>query len=343
MLSETRHSETRTTGRAGGGSRITGYVLTWAALAACALGYLTVAAVRPDLLAVVLPVADRGYEDANGGQIASDFRDEMTTMRKWVNDLQHEMATAKSAIEAQSTESRVLAERITAAEQRLRATSEIRGGAGSAARQSAARANGQAASAPAEPDQAASPPMAIAEPPQTPAFERTIAAAIAQTPAAKPAEPAPAAAAPAEPPEPAPSPQAFVRSAPSVKILNPAPPSPMTTGSVAKPSPPSAPAPKFGVAKVTAPPPPPPERGIEIGNAESLDGLRTRWSQLAALNGTVLSNLAPRYLIAADGSASPFKLMAGPFKTTDEAVKACRALRTRGVTCKVGRYIGNAF
>jgi 2-polyprenyl-6-methoxyphenol hydroxylase-like FAD-dependent oxidoreductase len=84
-------------------------------------------------------------------------------------------------------------------------------------------------------------------------------------------------------------------------------------------------------------------RGIEIGNAESLDGLRSQWSQLTSRNGAVLGQLAPRYLIAADGSQSPFKLMAGPFKTTNEAVRACRALRARGVACKVGRYIGNAF
>jgi hypothetical protein len=348
MVSENRPAEARKPGRAHSGSRITGYLLTWAALAACALGYLTVAAARPDLLAIVLPVADRGYDGAGSLPNGSDVRDEMTTMRKWVNELQHEMAAAKSAIEAQTTESRVLAQRITAAEARLPGLRDIRTGSGNEPVPPPAQSANASSSAPAtEPDRLASAPPATApEPPPAPvastAFEKTIVAAIAEPPEAARSAPAPVAIAPPSPPPPAPQKSAS-RSAPSVKILNPVPSAQITTGSVVRPSPPPAPTPKFGAAKVTPPPPPAPVRGIEIGNAESLDGLRSQWSQLTSRNGAVLSQLAPRYLIAADGSQSPFKLMAGPFKTTNEAVRACRALRARGVACKVGRYIGNAF
>lgn len=99
----------------------------------------------------------------------------------------------------------------------------------------------------------------------------------------------------------------------------------------------------FGAPKVVVAAPATPT-GIEIGDAESLDGLRQSWSALSSGNTDVLRRLSARYRISSDASRDkPFTLLAGPFPTPAEARRACVALKARGVTCKVGDFTGNAM
>lgn len=99
----------------------------------------------------------------------------------------------------------------------------------------------------------------------------------------------------------------------------------------------------FGAPKVVVAAPSTPT-GIEIADAESLDGLRQSWSALSSGNTDVLRRLSARYRISSDASRDkPFTLLAGPFPTPAEARRACIALKARGVNCKVGDFTGNAM
>lgn len=137
-----------------------------------------------------------------------------------------------------------------------------------------------------------------------------------------------------------------------VRIVNSAPAapkaSPIVTGAIEGAKDRAAPAATgsgaaavaFGAPKVVAAVP---SSGIEIGAAESLDGLRESWATIANGNVDVLRRAAPRYRISADGRAKPFTLIAGPFATPAEASKACASLRARGVPCRVSEFSGSVM
>ena len=95
------------------------YLLSWVAVAAGGLAYLGVAAARPDLLSIILPVWEPSPEQVIAGRNGSDVADELATLRKWVHDLQHEVAATKSALNDQLQQSQVMAQRLTIAEDRL--------------------------------------------------------------------------------------------------------------------------------------------------------------------------------------------------------------------------------
>ncbi len=126
-----------------------------------------------------------------------------------------------------------------------------------------------------------------------------------------------------------------------VKVINPSnSASAITTGSVAAPRrPPPA---RFGAAKVSKPAVKGPV-GIVVGSGDSLDTLRLHWAALTTANGRLLTKLAPRYRISANGSGNPFTLLAGPFGTTRQAEQTCARLKARGIACQTGRYVGNAL
>lgn len=99
----------------------------------------------------------------------------------------------------------------------------------------------------------------------------------------------------------------------------------------------------FGAPKVVVAVPATPS-GIEIADSDSLDGLRQSWSALSGANTDVLRRLSARYRISGDASRNnPFTLLAGPFANPAEARKACAALKSRGVVCRVGDFAGNAM
>ena len=291
------------------------YLMSWVAFAAFGLGYIGVAATRPDLLGAILPIAEPQQDQIMAGRTAGDIADELATLRKWVNDLQHDLAAAKSSMHEQAAHTTAIVQRLAAAEDRLGPIREVR----SEGRPTVQRLpiRGQA---------------------PAPAATQPVAAAVQALPAGDPpqqrlVQPAP----PTTPAEPA----AFAN---TMKVLNSAS-APIATGSVPDAAPATAalaspPASPMKTAVVTPPRSGP--RAIEIGNSESLEGLRTKWGDLSGRNPE-LGDLAPRYRLTADGRQAPFTLLAGPFDTPDAAARTCDALKSKGVTCRVGAYTGNAF
>lgn len=276
------------------------YLISWVAVAAFGLGYIGVATTRPDLLGTILPLAEQQPDQASATRNAGDLAEEMVVLRKWINELQHELAATKSGVYEQTANTNAILLRLTAAEERLGALREVREPTpkGAVAKVlTRAQAPAQAAPAPGEPAQKTA---------QTQTQTQTWAPEVAAS------------------------------SLPNVRVVNPAT-TPITTGSVPEAASPAVPAAK-------APPPPVSPRAIEIGSAESLDGLRAKWGEIASRNADVLADAAPRYRLAADGRSAPFTLLAGPFETSADATRACNALRVKGVACRVGgAFTGNTF
>lgn len=278
------------------------YLASWVAVAALGLGYIALAATRPDVLGTILPLAE-AQPDQGSTRSTSHLADELTTLRRWLHELQHELAATKSTLQEQVIHSSTLLQRLAATEDKLSVLKEVR--------EPAAKSP---AATPRLPSRAQGPaltpaPVNVAE-----------AAAKAAPPSTAPALPS------AE----------LVANTGNVKVINaPTAAATIATGSVPEAVAPP-PAPSAPKAQASA-------RAIEIGSAESLDALRARWGDLTGRNGEVLAALAPRYRLAADGRAAPFTLLAGPFATSDDALRTCNTLRSRGVTCRVGAYSGNAF
>ena len=282
------------------------YLMSWVAVGAFGLGYIGVATTRPDLLGTILPLAEQPLDQASAGRQPGDLAEEMVVLRKWINDLQHELAATNSSLQEQAVHNSVVLQRIAANEERLGALREVREptGKGPAPKvQTRAQARVQAP----VPVQASAP---AAEAGQRPAQAQV------QTPTW--------------------APEVAGASNPTVRIMNSAS-VPITTGSVPDTTMPGSPAAKSTPLQVSP-------RAIEIGTAESLDGLRAKWGEIASRSGDVLADAAPRYRLSADGRAAPFTLLAGPFETPADATRACKALRNKGVACRVGgAYTGNSF
>lgn len=275
------------------------YVLSWVAVAMGGLAYLGVAAARPDLLSSILPIADQQQDQASAGRIGADLADEVTTLRKWVHDLQHEVAATKSTLQEQLSLTQALATRMGAAEERLPVVREIR-----------------------------------SEPAQKGGVQRLGTPASARPEAPPAARPQPQASAVIDLPP-------LQSAAAGLKVLNPETQSQIATGSLpsASQAPPAAvaKAPATGKAVVATP------RGIEIGSADLIDTLKARWGEVRQRSPDAVAALGARYRLASDGRANPFTLLAGPFTSTDEAVKACATLRSRGVSCRVSSFSGSAL
>jgi hypothetical protein len=296
-----------------------GYVMSWVAVAVGGLAYLAVAGARPDLLSTVLPIADPAQEQIVAGRTAADVGEEVATLRRWVHDLQHELAATKSALNDHVIVAQQLAQRVAIAEDRLgRTVREVVTETQPKAQPQRIQVKQLTPPSKAEPPRAALPD--VPPPPGQP--EQSIAAL----------PPMPGA---------------------SVRVLNSQETSPVVTGSLPDTAPAAlAPPP----ATVSAPPkvvmaPPPPAaqpktsapRGIVIGSSDSLETLRTRWSELSTRNSADLSGLSPRYKLAADGRQAPFSLLAGPFDSPAAAQRACASLRSKGVACQVGDYAGSSL
>ncbi len=308
------------------------YLLSWVAVAAFGLGYIAVAATRPDLLGAILPLAEPQQEQAVAGRTAADISDELATLRKWVHDLQHELAAARNTIQDQAAQNVAIVQRLTTAEERIAAVKEDQAAQNVAIVQRLTTAEERIAAVKeiraSEPPPAGRPATAVQR------LQRGAQAPAATAPAVsssapKQQEQAPVIAAPLSVDQPG-------QGAGNVRVLN-------STSQIATGSVPDASAATAAAAAQAKPAPPPSPRAVEIGSFDSLDGLRSRWSDISGRNSEVLGSMAPRYRLAADGRATPFTLLAGPFETTADATKACTALRAKGVPCRVGAFGGNSF
>ena len=282
------------------------YLLSWVAVAMGGLAYLGVAAVRPDLLSAVLPIVDPAQEQAGVGRTPSDVVEEVASLRRWVNDLQHEVAGTKGVLKEHAALTQTMAQRLAAAEDRLPPLREVGTKAG------LQRQQGRQSAGP-EPVKAA---VAVAADPvkEVPPFQTSTTAGVANikvlnTPATSTITTGSLPGAAGDTPA-ATSSQGFA----AAKVIGTAP----------------APA-------ATSP------RGIVIGNSDSLETLRVRWGELSSRNGDALKDLSPKYKLAGDGRQAPFSLVAGPFGSNADATKTCAALKANGVACRVSDFGGSAF
>jgi hypothetical protein len=81
--------------------------------------------------------------------------------------------------------------------------------------------------------------------------------------------------------------------------------------------------------------------GVRLASANSLEELRLSWSSLNESGGDVLGNLKPRY--QKGGGTVPYQLVAGPFKSEAEAVRACQALAQKGLSCAPTSFHGQGL
>lgn len=283
------------------------YVGMWLLLLSLSIAYLAGVAIKPELMAEILPPIHIGDPESNEGQrSAARSLAEADTMK-----LELERAKAELA--------------------------ELRAVAG--ARTSATDKQGE----PISPGDAARPDAgAVAKPTAVPkasekAADKARTAKQAPTPAAAHAEVKAASAQGAAAPA----------AQPPTRIINAAAadPTQITTGSILSATTAGAVAPgAFGPVTVKpARPEPKGPHALQLASGPSLDALRLSWVLLTERHGATLKGLEPRYVSGSDPAGPSYDLVAGPFANAEEATRACNALRAKKVACAVGAFAGNAL
>lgn len=75
--------------------------------------------------------------------------------------------------------------------------------------------------------------------------------------------------------------------------------------------------------------------GVQLGSAQSLDGLLLSWSLLSESQGQSLKGLRPHYTTSVNDAGLIYNLTAGPVKSESEAKKTCQALAAKAIPCQV--------
>jgi hypothetical protein len=112
----------------------------------------------------------------------------------------------------------------------------------------------------------------------------------------------------------------------------------IVTGSIATPAPAqTAPAIVFGEPVITQTK----AMGyaVQLSAGPSLDGLRTKWSQLAAKHGASLASLQPRYTKPRN-AGGPYRLLAGPLPSKADADRVCTEMGAAHNDCFSTLYAG---
>ena len=93
----------------------------------------------------------------------------------------------------------------------------------------------------------------------------------------------------------------------------------------------------------SAPPPSVPvqrtEFGIDLGSANSLEGLRTMWQRLIKSNKT-LGALHPIVVVKERGTGTQLRLVAGPINDAATAAKLCAGMAAADYFCETTLYDG---
>lgn len=309
----------------------TGYVLAWIAGAAAALGYLALVSTKPEIAAQYTP-SIRGL-DVEAGATASEPETpgDAQVLRQSLAQAQLDAARARSELKMESEHSATLAAKVAALEGHATASTAASEPAspGGAAATAADKAPGDAKAAPTV--QAVTAPATVdataqAEPPK-PEIRRiaVVTTPIEVEPAAPKSTPKSAHVAASDLAEAMTSPAA-------------AKPTSIETGSIAAPAPVS-----FGRA-VVKPAPPAKPVGLKIANSTSVDALRLTWGLLNERHGDTLKRLHPRYISGGGSAGAPrYDLIAGPLKNAAEARRMCKVLASKGISCSVGNFEGNAL
>lgn len=321
-------------------------VVAWASLAAIAVTYMGLVAVRPDLVARVVPangsgesrsVAESGRTPGGGENVES--------LRSTVKSLEKEIATLRSKLAAAepSGDANPIAG-ITA--QEPQPGTIITGSTGPASTDPAS-----AAAVPASDDGRelpAGPNLRLTPAPtaQAPATPTTPSADLAAVPApssttdgiriinggtaAAVAQATPKSAIAATP-KVEQGAKIATKSETPTKTGVAANSARIETGSVEPPVRASE-IPAFGEAVVKPEPKP---LGLAIGSGPTVDTLRLNWSLISESNAEQLAKLEPRYKTSVDGNGLVYNLFAGPIKSKAQGRELCKALAKRAIPCAV--------
>jgi len=283
------------------------YVGMWLLLLSLSIAYLAGVALKPELLAEILPPTRIGAPESNEGQRSSARLAEVDTLRQALERSDTELAAARIASEnkpaPEPTVAVAEAGRIESPPAPPKSTAAQKADKGkAAAKQAAPHAETKSV-------QAAAAAMAVASGPSKivngqPADTASITTGSIPLPGTVMAPPSPPPAAPAA----------------------------------------TAPVPAFGPAVVTpAKQVPSAPHGVQLASGPSLDALRLSWVLLTERHGASLKGLEPRYVSGGDASGPSFDLIAGPLQSADDAARVCSALKAKKVACAVSPYTGNAL
>lgn len=78
---------------------------------------------------------------------------------------------------------------------------------------------------------------------------------------------------------------------------------------------------------------------LSLSSASSVTGLRASWLLLTTRHGNVFSRFSPRYV--SDPASGTYRLLAGPISNRAEADRVCTELRAQSVNCGVTDFIGS--
>ena len=151
---------------------------------------------------------------------------------------------------------------------------------------------------------------------------------------------APPAAAPDNPPAADSSPAAPTAGPPAV-----VPPGAIVPATPPKQGQAAQPAPAADVANTETPPstsPPKADFGVDLGSAQTVDGLRMLWTQVKAKHGALLEGMRPIIVIRepARAGAMELRLVVGPIPTASLAAKLCIAMNAAGALCQPAVFDG---
>jgi SPOR domain len=301
------------------------YAGVWIVLASVALAYMVAVAVQPSFIAQWLPT--RSEPESNEMQrSAARFASDISGLRLSVGAIQREVASVQQTVAVTSTRENDLAARVAVLEDRTKTMLPVETAAATPAKSAAQRvaeAKAQRIAEKTPPTPTAKVPGKLTEPSDGTTTEPATSAL--ETPATR----------------------FVVLNAPTAAQTT----NPLATGSIIAPPPPAqgvpparpvqAAATSFGPGLVKAVPTPAGPSGLEIASGPSLDALRLNWSLLSDRHAPELRNLEARYLNAGEGQ--PYRLVAGPVTTPDEAKRVCAQLQAKRVACRVTGFGGNAL
>jgi hypothetical protein len=86
--------------------------------------------------------------------------------------------------------------------------------------------------------------------------------------------------------------------------------------------------------------PPQPEFGIALAGASSIEVARLQWAAVKANFGSMISSLQPRAMTERRGSATHYRLVAGPLPTLTAATRLCARIVAAYAICQPVKYSG---
>ncbi len=295
----------------------TGYVATWMALAGLSLGYMALVATQPELVGEYTAQI-RLFETAADPAADARVQAEMKSLRMTLAQAQLDIAKVKTELQSETEKATALSARLATMEQQAAAKPAEAPPAQTA--QAAAPAPVAQASAPAQQAEAA---------PQQPEVKRIAVVpqpAAAETASVKPDVKAHASQMAATMASATSDAQSGAKAAAQKGI---------ETGSITAPA-------AFGPA-VVKPAPVVKPVGLKLANSTSVDALRLTWGLINERHGDSIKSLKPRYTSGGNPAAPSYDLIAGPVKNAVEAKRLCKVLATKGISCSVGNFDGNAL